>query len=148
MLDKNYTQLLHADGDLDLRTVFLLDQVQKRKTISKEDCKALRKQGLVEGRYPALFVSYKIAEAVGDQAGYIRNKGLDEKICEELIASALQNGPLKKADIFAAVKHALPDVLSPDKQYKKLSNILQKMKKAGRIDVNGTAANARWCLKD
>ena len=35
VLDKNYTQLLHAKGNLDLKTVFLLDQVQKRKTISK-----------------------------------------------------------------------------------------------------------------
>lgn len=35
VMDSNYTQLLHANGDLDLRTVFLLDQVQKKKTISK-----------------------------------------------------------------------------------------------------------------
>ena len=72
VLDKNYTQLLHSKGDMDLKTVFPLDQVQKRKTISKEDYKALKKSGLVEGRYPALYVSYKIAEAVGDKAGYVR----------------------------------------------------------------------------
>ena len=33
VLDSNYTQLLHANGDLDLRTVSLLDQVQKEKII-------------------------------------------------------------------------------------------------------------------
>ena len=55
VLDKNYTRLLHSNGDLDLKTVFLLDQVQKRKTISKDDYKSLRKSGLVEGRYPALY---------------------------------------------------------------------------------------------
>ena len=116
VLDKNYTRLLHSNGDLDLKTVFLLEQVQKRKTISKDDYKSLRKSGLVEGRYPTLYVPYKIAEAVGDKAGYVRNKGLDEKILKELIISALKNGPLKKADIYEAVKHAFSDVLTEEKQ--------------------------------
>ena len=146
VLDKNYTRLLHSNGDLDLKTVFLIDQVQKRKTISKDDYKSLRKSGLVEGRYPALYVSYKIAEAVGDKAGYIRNKGLDEKILKELIISASKNGPQKKADIYEAVKHAFPDVLTEEKQYKKLSNLLQKMKKEGVVDVRGSAVHAEWFL--
>lgn len=146
VLDKNYTRLLHSNGDLDLKMVFLLDQVQKRKTISKDDYKVLRKSGLVEGRYPALYVSYKIAEAVGDKAGYVRNKGLDEKILKELIISALKNGPLKKADIYEAVKHAFPDVLTEEKQYKKLSNLLQKMKKEGVVHVCGSAVHAEWFL--
>ena len=146
VLDKNYTRLLHSNGDLDLKTVFLLDQVQKRKTISKDDYKSLRKSGLVEGRYPALYVSYKIAEAVGDKAGYVRNKGLDEKILKELIISALKNGPQKKADIYESVKHAFSDVLTEEKQYKKLSNLLQKMKKEGIIDVRGSAVHAEWFL--
>ena len=34
-----------------------------------------------------------------------------------------------EADIYEAVKHAFPDVLTEEKQYKKLSNLLQKMKK-------------------
>ena len=146
VLDKNYTRLLHSNGNLDLKTVFLLDQVQKRKTISKEDYKSLRKSGLVEGRYPALYVSYKIAEAVGDKASYVRNKGLDEKIMKELIISALKNGSLKKADIYEAVKHAFPDVLTEEKQYKKLSNLLQKMKKEEIVDVRGSAVHAEWFL--
>lgn len=148
VLDKNYSRLLHSKGDLDLKTVFLLDQVQKGLTISKADCKVLRKGGLVEGRYPTLYVSYKIAEAVGDKAGYVRNKGLDEKICKELIMSALKNGPLKKGDIFEAVKHAFPEVLSEDRKYKKLSNLLQKMKKEGVISVHGATNHAEWFLLD
>lgn len=146
LLDKNYTQLLHYQGDLDLKTVFLLDQVQKRVTISKEDYKSLKKSGLVEGRYPALFVSYRIAEAVGDKAGYVRNKGLNEKIMIELIMSALRNDSLRKMDIYEVVKHAFPEVLSKEKQYKKLSNLLQKMKKDGIIGVRGSAVHAEWFL--
>ena len=35
ILDKNYTQLLHADTELNMRMVFLLDKVQKKEVISK-----------------------------------------------------------------------------------------------------------------
>ena len=65
---------------------------------------------------------------------------------KELIISALKNGPLKKADIYEAVKHAFPDVLTEEKQYKKLSNLLQKMKKEGVVDVRGSAVHAEWFL--
>ena len=83
ILDKNYTQLLHSNGELDIQTVFLLDKVQKGQTISKESFKKLKRQGLVEGRYPNLFVSFKVANSVGQKANYIRNKGLEDDICKQ-----------------------------------------------------------------
>lgn len=49
ILDKNCTQLLYTNGDLDMKTVFLLDKVQKKEVISKESFKILKKQELVEG---------------------------------------------------------------------------------------------------
>lgn len=147
VMDSNYTQLLHANGDLDLRTVFLLDQVQKKKTISKDDFSQLKSRNLVEGRYPNIFVSYKIANAVGDKADYVRKKGLDEEVCIQLIVSTLKLGPAKKADLFDVLKDALPDVLTEEKKSKKLSNLLQKMKKEEIIDVRGVAVNSEWFLK-
>ena len=45
ILDKNYTQLLHADTELNMRMVFLLDKVQKKEVISKESFKLLKRQG-------------------------------------------------------------------------------------------------------
>ena len=147
VMDSNYTQLLHANGDLDLRTVFLLDQVQKKKTISKEDFSQLKSRNLVEGRYPNIFVSYKVAKAVGDKATYVRQKGLDEEVCMQLILSTLKLGPAKKADLFAVLKDALPDVLTEEQKSKKLSNLLQKMKKDGLVDVRGIAVNSEWYIK-
>ena len=131
-----------------LRTVFLLDQVQKRITISREDYKSLKSRELVEGRYPHIYVSFKIAEAVGDKAGYIRKKGLDEEVCKQLIISTLKMGPANKADLFEVLEDALPDVLSPEKKSRKLSNLLQKMKREGTIDVVGVAVNSVWKLVD
>ena len=42
ILDKNYTQLLYSDADLNMKTVFWLDKVQKQEVISKESFKILK----------------------------------------------------------------------------------------------------------
>lgn len=73
ILDKNYTQLLHSNENLDLETVFLLDKVQKKEIISMDDYKRLKKNGLAEGRYPNIFVSFKVAELVGQKTEYVKN---------------------------------------------------------------------------
>lgn len=83
----------------------------------------------------------------GDKASYVRQKGLDEEVCMPLIMSALKLGPAKKADLFAVLKDTLPDVLSEEQKSKKLSNLLQKMKKEGLVDVKGIAINSEWYIK-
>ena len=42
---------------------------------------------------------------------------------------------------------ALPAVLDDKQQSKKVSNILQTMKREGTADVDGTGHSARWYLK-
>lgn len=64
-------KLLHSNAALDLQTVFLLDKIQKKELISKEDFAILKKAELVEGRYPNIFVSYKVANIVGQQTDYV-----------------------------------------------------------------------------
>ena len=148
ILDKNYTQLLHSNGELDIQTVFLLDKVQKGQTISKESFKKLKRQGLVEGRYPNLFVSFKVANSVGQKANYIRNKGLEDDICKQLIIKALEAmGEANKQDLMEILEKALPDVLSEEQKSKKISNLLQAMKREGMIAVRGTNRYAKWYLR-
>ena len=147
ILDKNYTQLLYSKDDLDMRTVFLLDKVQKQEIISGENFKFLKKQGLVEGRYPNIFVSFKIADIVGQKAAYIRNKGLDDDICKQLIIKALQSmGEANKHDLMEVLEKALPAVLNTEQKSKKVSNLLQALKASGIIKVNGTNRYAKWYM--
>ena len=147
ILDKNYTQLLRSDTDLNMGTVFLLDQVQKQETISKENFKELKKQGLVEGRYPNIFVSFKVADIVGQKAAYVRNKGLDDDICKQLIIKALESmEEASKQELMEVLEKALPEVLSDEQKSKKVSNLLQAMKKAGIISVTGINRYAKWYL--
>jgi ATP-dependent DNA helicase RecG len=145
ILDKNYTQLLYSNGDLDMRTVFLLDQVQKQEVISKESFKQLKKQGLVEGRYPNIFVSFKVADIVGQKAAYVRNKGLDDDICKQLIIKALESmGEASKQELMEVLEKALPEVLSDEQKSKKVSNLLQAMRRDDIIGVKGSNRYAKW----
>ena len=147
ILDKNYTQLLRSDAELNMRTVFLLDQVQKQETISKENFKELKKQGLVEGRYPNIFVSFKVADIVGQKAAYVRNKGLDDDICKQLIVKALESmGEARKKDLMEVLEKALPEALSEEQKSKKVSNLLQTLKRENKIESIGSNRYAKWCL--
>ena len=149
ILDKNYTQLLRSDVELNMRTVFLLDQVQKQETISKENFKELKKQGLVEGRYPNIFVPFKVADIVGQKAVYVRNKGLDDDICKQLIVKALGSmGEASKKDLMEVLEKALPEVLSEEQKLKKVSNLLQALKKDDVIEVSGVNRYSKWYVKN
>ena len=148
ILDKNYTQLLHADTELNMRMVFLLGKVQKQEVISKESFKLLKRQGLVEGRYPNIFVSFKVADIVGQKAAYIRNRGLEDDICKQLIVKALEAmGEASKREIMEVLENALPEVLDEGQKSKKVSNLLQAMKKEGLVAAEGKTRHAKWILQ-
>ena len=148
ILDKNYTQLLRADTDINMGLVFLLDKVQKKEIISKESFKILKRQGLVEGRYPNIFVSFKIADLVGQRAVYVRNKGLDDDICKQLIMKALETmGEASKQEIMEVLENALPEILNEDQKSKKVSNLLQSMKREGLVEAEGKTRHAKWVLQ-
>lgn len=145
ILDKNYTQLLHAEADLDLKTVFLLDKVQKKQTIVREDFVNLKKKGLVEGRYPNIYVSYKIANLTGGKADYIKKKGFGDDVYRKMIVETLKS--LQKAtlaEIVSAVGDSLPANLDNKQKSRKVSNILQSLKSNQLVDSEGAGRGARW----
>ena len=149
ILDKNYTQLLYSDEKMDMRTVFLLDKVQKQEVISRESFKTLKKLGLIEGRYPNVFVSFKVANIVGQKASYVRNKGLDDDVCKQFIIKALESmGEASKQDLMDVLEKALPEVLSDEQKSKKVSNLLQSLKKENVVDITGKNRYAKWYLKE
>mgnify|MGYP000485505446 CR=1 FL=1 len=131
ILDEKYTQLLYKNNEsLDLETVFLLDKIQKHVQITKEQAVRLKKRGLVEGRYPNIYVSFKVASMVGKKAEYVHNKGLDENICRQLILEALKNAPTTQHELLEVLDvGALPGHLSTEQKSRKLSNIPPKNEK-------------------
>ena len=95
-----------------------------------------------------IFVSYSVAEAVGQKPEYIRNSGLEDEKCKEFILKTLRKGPAKKDELMAVVGDLLPAILSEEKKRKKLSNLLRIMKtKDETIDCVGKTTAAVWFIR-
>ena len=90
VIDANYTALLMEKEDLALGTVILLDQVQKRHEIDLDEARVLRRQRLVDGRHPKLFVAADIASATGGKAQYIKNRAFDDDQYKQMILKYLE----------------------------------------------------------
>ncbi len=74
ILDENYTNLLLRDTELELPDAIALDKVQKKRALNDEEFTRLKRQKLIEGRRPNLFVSAKIAAVLEERATYIKNR--------------------------------------------------------------------------
>ena len=60
---------------------------------------------------------------------------------------ALQSmGEASKRDLMEVLEKALPEVLSDEQKSKKVSNLLQAMKKDGIVVTTGTNRYAKWYL--
>lgn len=149
IIDSNYTRLLFHNEALNMETVFMLDRVQKGLKISKEESKKLKNKGLIEGRYPNLYVSYKVAEIVDEKAKYIKNKGLDDSYYKQLIIEYLKKSKTaSKKEIVELLSDKLPDVLSDKQKNSKVKNLLYAMKNKDLIidTIGENKRNTKWIL--
>ena len=148
VLNENYSRLLATEPSLELGSVLLLDLVQKGAPITKEQAKVLRERNLVEGRYPKLTISSRVAGVIGSQDEYIRMRGLDNEICKELILKLLRSKSCSRIEIMSAIEHALPADLTDTQKSKKVSYLLQSLRKEGRIYAEGNTAAAVWHIAE
>lgn len=91
------------------------------------------------------YVSFRIADIVGKKEEYVRNKGLKRDVYRQMVLNALdQMGTASVAEIYKVLEGTLPAHMNEKQQVKKVSNILQSMKKENIIDVSGTGHSAKW----
>jgi ATP-dependent DNA helicase RecG len=149
ILDEQYCRLLMERGDLDLWLVILLDKVQKRVPISKEDHQKLKAAGLVEGRFPNLIISRRVARLTGEKARHIREKGFDRRYYEDLIIELVKaHGPLNRRDIDDLILDKLPEVLSSVQKQAKVHSLLSELARKKRIVNRGSRRHPSWTLPD
>lgn len=124
VLDAKYTQTLMKRSDLDLGQVMLLDKVQKGMALSKIDASRLKRLGLVEGRYPRLFVSGRVASVTGGQAQHIRQRGFDNRYYRDLLVELIrEHGPIGPAVITELFMDKLPDSMNDAQKRAKIRNL-------------------------
>ena len=148
VLNETYMHILFDRPDLDLQTVFLLDQVQKGNKLSTQAVSYLRKHGLVEGRANSLYLSPDVAKATEQEAEYIRNRGFDDQYYRDMIIQYLQQfGTGTKAQFRNLLTDKLPDSLDDMQKERKIGNLLSSLRIQGRIAVIGhEGKQAIWAL--
>jgi len=150
ILDENYTRLLLRREDLDLQTVILLDKVQKGLKLSKDEHRKLKTRGLVEGRYPRIYVSSQLAAAAKRKAAYIKFRAFDDQYYKDMILSFLEkNKSASRSEIDQLLENKLSEALDEKQKRNKVSNLLQSMsKKDGTIVNAGSKRTPRWTLAE
>lgn len=134
VIDKDYSLLLMEKANLDITTVFLLDRVQKGKDIPENAIAKLRKEKLIEGRKPNLYISKSIAKVTHQEAEYTDMKGFDDKYYRDLIVQALQeHKELKRADFNRLLLSKLPAALNDKQKANKIDYLLKQLRKNGKI---------------
>lgn len=148
ILDERYTQLLMDRSDLDLWTVILLDKVQKRIRISKNEHTKLKTMKLVEGRYPNLFVAGKAAAVAGLKAQHIRNRGLDRQYYKALLLELIKvHGPVSRKDIDTLLMDKLPEILTEKQKRDRIHNLLAELSgPSGKVKNIGTRRYPKWVV--
>ena len=139
ILDERYTYILYEHPELDLETVFLIDQVQKGngQKLSKNAITLLRKHDLVEGRANSLYLSAEVSKTIDEEAAYIKNKGFDDQYYKDLIIEYLkQYGKARKSDFRKLLIDKLPGSLSDNQKESKIGNLLTSLRKQGVIKTD------------
>jgi ATP-dependent DNA helicase RecG len=130
VIDERYTRMLMKRTDLNLFEVIALDKVQKGKPVTDDEFKMLKKNQLIEGRRPNLFVSAAVAAATETQADYIRKRAFDKQYYMKMIESYLKKFQVAtRADLDKLILEKVSDALTADQKKNFVRNLLQEMKR-------------------
>lgn len=148
VIDENYTKLLMDNTDLDITTIISLDRVQKKEKLNKDDYKKLKKQGLVEGRYPSIFVVPKIAAITEEKTRYIKHRAFDKEHYKKMVIELLTKfGSASRKDINDLLWSKLSDILKDEQKKVKINNLLNEMaNKDKTIKNEGSDRQSKWKL--
>ena len=147
IVDLAYSRLLMQKTDLDLVDVVNLDRVQKKLTITDDAIKHLRRGKLIEGRKPNFHVSASVAAATATMADYVRTRAQDDEFYAKLLTDYLSGaGTASRKEVDDLLMNKLSDALTPEQKFKKIANLLTKLRRQGRIVNTGPRAAPQWTL--
>ena len=148
-LDENYSRALLTHVNLSWEDILTLDAIQKGQSPDEEHVQALRRQGLVEGRRPRLHVATEVAAATGSEAEYIRHRAFDDRYFCDLILDYLKTfGEGQRADFDRLLEGKISDLLTGKQKEIKIKNLLQRLKREGKIElVGGRTKAGTWRLR-
>lgn len=149
VVDPAYSLLLIQKTDLPLDQVLALDRVQKKLPISDMMLRRLRKNGLIEGRKPNLFVSAPVAKATAREAQYIRTRAQDNDYYCKLINDYIGKfGRASRKELDELLWDKLSDAFAPEQKSNKIGTLLTRMRRKGQIVNLGSRKSPEWTLAE
>ena len=137
VMDAAYAAKLAQMPELSLHEIMLLDKVQKHNPLNAIEINELRQKKLIEGRKPNFHVSSVIAKGTGQKSDYIKMKGIDDDYYIKLILKYLEKFEYgSRSNIEELLLNKLPEILSKKQKKYKVKNLLQRMKRNGKIKLN------------
>ena len=148
IIDEKYSKILFEKTNLDIDEVMLLDRVQKGLEITKEQSDYLRKDNLIEGRYPNIYISSDIAKITGSKEEYVYNSGLENEFYMEMIMKYLNEyGSASRKEIIALLNDKLPKSLDNKNKISRVRYLLDVLKKEGKIYNDAKSGGSCWKIK-
>ncbi|CDN30788.1 ATP-dependent DNA helicase RecG-related protein [Mucinivorans hirudinis] len=143
IIDENYCKLL-MEKQVSLADAILLDRVQKGELITNEQFLMLKKQNLVEGRYPAIRISSKLIDNPKQAIKYLNAKGFEiNEIKDGIIKMLRVEEGVKKADFVEYLLPRMSTLKTKEQNKTTIGNTLTSMKENGDIYAIGK----KWYLK-
>lgn len=150
IIDEKYSKILLENTDLSLVEVMLLDRVQKNIMITKEQSDLLRKNKLIEGRYPNIYVSKDISEIVDDKVSYTKKSGFNDQYYKDLVLKYIKDfGSITKKDLDELLMSKLPDYLDQNQKKRKIKYLVNicLQTKENKVKNIGTNRYPIWAKK-
>ncbi len=148
IIDEKYSKILFEKTNLDIDKVMLLDRVQKGFEITKEQSDYLRKDNLIEGRYPNIYISSNIAKITNKEKDYIDNKGLDNVYYKDYILTYIEKfGKATREEINNLIYPKLPTNMSEKNKNNRVRYIISQLKKENKIENEGSLTKSSWIIK-
>ena len=147
VIDDDFAKLLAQRKDLELNDIVLLDRIQKKKTITKDEEKCLRQKKLIEGRRPNYFLGKDISQKLEQKADYSKNKAFEKQYYLDLILKAIGvHGSMARHDIDELLWNKLPEWMTEDQKKNKVMNLITELRSQNKITNKGTDKNSDWTL--
>jgi ATP-dependent DNA helicase RecG len=133
--------------DLLLSHVVCLDRIQKGYPVSTEATKELKRLKLIEWKNPYYIISEPIAHATDEVARYIKNRGFDNEWYRKLIVDFIRiNKSANRKEVEGLLMDKLPDILSSQQKFEKISSLLRNLRKKNIIINSGSDVKPNWIL--
>ena len=145
VIDENYSKLLIERADLPLMKVILLDKVQKKHELTDDAISLLRRERLIEGRKPNIFVSANLAKLTGKQVLYTKRKPFEKQKLKDWVLKFLdEHQQANRKQIDELLWNLLPEDWATTRKKNKIANLPTEMKREGLISNKGKANPPCW----